>query len=457
MTGPALTDLAVRSLRFRTPAFAVTFCALVAGSLMVGSFATLLETSLGPVPAADREILTIMGLVVGGWGTVIVLFSLVSTLSITVGQRAAEIALLRTVGATPRQVRRLVRLETFVVAVTASVVGAAAAWLVGRGLLAAFRSAGMVSESVTFGGSVVSLAGTVALMVVTALVAASFAARRSSSRPARTALVEATAEQPRMPRWRKLVGLGLVAYGLGMAVITITVTAHSDDPYAAMQTSGAAAIVAGVGLAALAPVLLRWAATAVRPLLDRLGAAGHLGAYNAARRAHLLGGILGPVIVFVSAGVGTLTLVGIDRRTIGAGVSGADAELITLLNNIVVGMIALFAATMVVNAMVALVARRHQELRRLRLLGATPRQVRGSVLAEAGLVAVVGTAFGTLAALASTLPFGIARDEGLLPDGQLWLAPLFAALALALTLGSAAVASRRAVPDGPVTMPERVG
>ncbi len=67
----------------------------------MGSFATLLETASGPVSGSDQETLITMGAVVGGWGTMIVLFSLASTLSVAVRQRDVEIALLRTIGATP--------------------------------------------------------------------------------------------------------------------------------------------------------------------------------------------------------------------------------------------------------------------------------------------------------------------------------------------------------------------
>ena len=67
-----------------------------------------------PVSAADAETLIIMGAVVGGWGTLIVLFSVASTLGITVRQRDVEIGLLRTIGGTPRQARRLIRVEALV-------------------------------------------------------------------------------------------------------------------------------------------------------------------------------------------------------------------------------------------------------------------------------------------------------------------------------------------------------
>ncbi len=75
-------------------------------------------------------------------------------------------------------------------------------------------------------------------------------------------------------------------------------------------------------------------------------------------------------------------------------------------------MIVVFAAVMVVNAFAAVVAHRKAELHRLWLLGATPEQVEGSVLAEARIVAGVGVALGLLASLATIVPFAVARARG---------------------------------------------
>ena len=89
-----------------------------------------------------------MGAVVGGWGALIVLFAVVSTVGITVTQRETEIGLLRTIGATPRQASRLVRAETLLVAIVASAAGAALATLGGRALLAMLRDHDVVAGSV---------------------------------------------------------------------------------------------------------------------------------------------------------------------------------------------------------------------------------------------------------------------------------------------------------------------
>ena len=110
--GGVMTRLAFASLRHRATASLATFVTVLLGTALMGSFATLAATGTGPVSATDQETLFIMGAVVGGWGALIVLFAVVSTVGITVTQREVEIGLLRTIGATPRQARRLVRAET---------------------------------------------------------------------------------------------------------------------------------------------------------------------------------------------------------------------------------------------------------------------------------------------------------------------------------------------------------
>jgi putative ABC transport system permease protein len=441
-----MTGLALRSLRHRLAASSATCLAVLLGTALMGSFATLLETAAGPVDGTDAETLTIMGAVVGGWGALIVLFSVASTVGVTVAHREVEVGLLRTIGATPRQVRRLVRGETLLVCLAASVAGALVAAGTGRVLLDALASAGLVSDAVRYAGGPASLGLTVVAVLAVCLLAASVAGRRATRGRPSVVPGKGRTGTARMPWWRVLIALGLVGYGLAMGVVTITVTADSDDPYDAMATSGSCSILVGVGLAILSPVLLHWLSASARPLLGRRTPEAHLAAYNTSRRAHLLAGVLAPVIVLTAAAVGTLMAVGIDARTLPGG--DADTDAINLLNNIVVGMLAVFAAIMVVNAFVAVTAHRRAELRRLWLLGATRTQVERSVVAEAMIVAVVGVVLGLLASLATIVPFAVARDEGVVPDGQLWLPPLIAAGVIVLTLAVARVAVRRVVRGG---------
>lgn len=441
-----MSRLAWQSLRHRPVAFVATFLAVLLGTALIGSFATLVETATGPVTAAEAETLMTMGAVVGGWGAVIVLFSVASTAGVVVRQRAAEIGLLRTVGATPRQARRLVRAEVLLVSMAAAIAGAAVASVGGRALFTLIRSGGLVSDDAAYGGGVVSLAAAAALVVATARGAAGVAARRAVRGPAR--LVAGEADPPgarggRLPWWRRIVGGLLIGYGVAMAVVTITVTAHSADPYASMQTSGSSSSLVAVGLAVLSPALLGFAARVVRPVLDR-SAVGHLASVTTSERPHVLAGVLGPVIVLTGSAIGILMLVGVDGRSLDRSALDAEmrdvADTVTLLNNVVAGMIVLFAAIMVVNSFAAVVSQRREEIRRLRLVGATADQIRSSVTLEAAVVALVGIVLGAVASLATVVPFAVARHEGVVPDGQLWLPPVVAVGALALTLLAGRVA-----------------
>jgi putative ABC transport system permease protein len=438
-----MTRLALASLRHRATASLATFLTVLFGTALMGSFATLAATGTGPVSDTDQENLFIMGAVVGGWGALIVLFAVVSTVGITVTQREVEVGLLRTLGATPKQARRLVRAETAVVAAVASAAGAALAVLGGRALLALLRNAGVVAESVGYEPGAAPVA-TAVLIVLVSLAGSAIAARRATSGPPRVSPSEGRTGNERLRWWRVAAAVLLIGYGLVMGAVTITVTAHDSDPYAAMQTSGSCAILVALGLASVAPWLLRHLSVLARPALGG-GVAGHLAAYNTRRRAHLLSGVLAPVVVLTAASISVLMAVGTDNRTRPPGYD-EDAQTVNLLNNVVAGMIVLFAAVVVVNTFAAVVAHRKAELHRLWLLGATPHQVEASVLAEARGVAAIGVALGLLASLATVIPFGVARHEGLVPDGQLWLPPLVIVGAVALTLLAARSAVRRTAP-----------
>jgi putative ABC transport system permease protein len=61
---------------------------------------------------------------------------------VTIGQRLRELALLRAVGASGRQVRRLIIIEALVVSVTATIIGIFGGLLVAKGIIALFNAAG---------------------------------------------------------------------------------------------------------------------------------------------------------------------------------------------------------------------------------------------------------------------------------------------------------------------------
>ncbi|MPZ53515.1 MAG: FtsX-like permease family protein [Acidimicrobiia bacterium] len=439
------TSLAWHSLRSRRSAFLATFVSIMLAAALIGSFATLIETAQADsISMIDSEMLMVMGVVVGSWGAIIALFSLTSTIGIAVRQRDTEIGLLRIIGSTPRQARRLIRLETLVVAITGTALGAVLAWAGGAALLALLRSNDIVASTIKHQAGLLSLGATAVALVLVALVAATLAGGKATRGPAHVVVADGQTGTARMPWWRIVLGTVLVGSGVSMAVLTVTIMTDSSDPFAPMMTAGSACIVVASGLAALAPILLRWFAAVVRPALGRAGPSGYLAGFNTSRRANVLGGILGSVTMFVATTVGVLMMVGIDGRTLEAIAPDLqEAQTITLLNNVVTGMIALFAAIMMVNSLVAVIGQRSAEFGLLQLVGATREQIRHSVVTEAWLVAAAGMVLGLLASMATVIPYSVARGEGIVPDGQLWLPPLLVVIAVGITLVGAVVAVNR--------------
>jgi len=435
--------LALASVRSRMTAFLACFLSVFLGATMIGAFSTLLLAAAGDVSAVDRETLVVMGAVVGGWGLVIVLFSVASTLSLTLQQRNAEMALLRTVGATPRQNRRMMLAESLAVTSVAAVLAAVPAWLVGAGVFAMLQRADMLSESADRGNGYLAIGATIVAMVVVSSLAVSLATRRAAKLSVRAAQNEGALGVRRMSRWRIGAGLVLLAAGLNYSILTVTVMAHPADPLDTMSTAGPACVFTSIGLATLAPALMRAAASFVGAVLRRCGAAGHLAAYDTRKRAHLLSAVLAPVIVFVGMGTGTMYLMAIEREA--TGTPTAEGRNIELLNNVVVGMITVFAAIMVVNTLAAAISARRAEFAMLRLAGATPKQVRTTMLVESALVVGTGIVFGGLASLATVLPYSWVKLDRLVPGLSAGYFVGIALAAAAVTLASTYVSTGRAL------------
>src|SRR5690625_4228335 len=137
--------LAVTTIRFRAAAFLAAFISMLLGAAIVMTFASLIDVSRGPaVSAQARENLITMAAVVGLSGLIIVLFSVATTMTLTVRQRQTEIAVLKSVGATPAQIRAMIAGEAAILAAIASVLAIPISILAGHALMRMLTSAGLV-------------------------------------------------------------------------------------------------------------------------------------------------------------------------------------------------------------------------------------------------------------------------------------------------------------------------
>ncbi|MEV6599649.1 FtsX-like permease family protein [Actinoplanes sp. NPDC051346] len=253
-----------------------------------------------PDPDRDRDALIAMNALLGTAGgvtTFVCVFVVASTFAFAVAQRRRDIGLLRTAGATPRQIRRMLVIEAAVVGVLASATGCVlgshgapilAGLLVDEKLAPSWFTIGAHTwpyQVAFWTGLLVALAGVTVATV------------RAGRIRAVEALREASIDKAMTPgRW--LFGVGLLATGVGMLVWRLLAD-PGDALHRKTYTTQPMLLITAVAL--LAPIL-------VRPLTRLLawppaqlpGATGMLVLQNAAAGVRRTAAVAAPVLVTVA-------------------------------------------------------------------------------------------------------------------------------------------------------------
>jgi putative ABC transport system permease protein len=203
-------------------------------------------------------------------------FTIFNTFSIIVGQRTRELALLRIVGASRRQVFRSVLVEAAIVGLVASVVGLGLGVLAALGLEALLKGFGITLPS----GSLVFATRTVVAALVVGLgvtvISAISPARRAVRIPPVAALVDYRGEQGESSRRRIVIGTVMAV--LGIAVLAVGLTKP------AIQLVGIGAVAVFIGIGMLAPTVARPMSSVLgRPLARVFRISGKLGRENSMR------------------------------------------------------------------------------------------------------------------------------------------------------------------------------
>jgi putative ABC transport system permease protein len=203
-------------------------------------------------------------------------FTIFNTFSITVGQRTRELALLRIVGASRRQVFRSVLAEAALTGFVASVIGLGLGVLAALGLEALLRGFGITLPA----GSLVFEPRTVvvglAVGVGVTVVAAIGPARNAVRIPPIAALGDRQADGDVSLRRRFIGGAAVALAGVVLLAIGLA------EPAIALVGVGAVGIF--VGVAMLSPSIARPASSVIgRPLARLLGEPGKLGRENSMR------------------------------------------------------------------------------------------------------------------------------------------------------------------------------
>ncbi|WP_019891027.1 ABC transporter permease [Streptomyces purpureus] len=208
-------------------------------------------------------------------------FLIVNTFTMLITRRAREIALLRAIGATRRQVVRSVLAEAALVGLVASLLG----FVLGLGVATVLPGMlGTANDSLPQGPLVIGPAPLLASLVVGVGVTV-LAAWLPSRRAARIAPVEAmrTAEQPpsAVPsRLRGALGAAVLLLGAGLLVSLSDAKDASDEN---LRTAMAGCGILVTGLIVLAPLMAGPVIRLIGRLTARLGVVGALARDNALR------------------------------------------------------------------------------------------------------------------------------------------------------------------------------
>ncbi len=188
-------------------------------------------------------------------------FIIANTFAIVVGQRTRELALLRSLGGSRKQVRRMVLGEAAIVGLGASVVGIGVGVLVTIGLRAAFSGLGITLPD----ADLVVSPRTWAIGLLLGLGVTMLAAIRPATRAARVAPVAAMSAS--VAGVEAAVSSRSAGVGLGMIVGGAAMIAFGQQ-----QSGTAERLSVGVGVFALVVGVLRLAPLLVRPVLRVIGA-----------------------------------------------------------------------------------------------------------------------------------------------------------------------------------------
>ncbi|MGP2437005.1 ABC transporter permease [Streptomyces sp. JW3] len=219
-------------------------------------------------------------LVAAGIALFVGTFLIANTFTMLVAQRTRELALMRAVGASRRQVTRSVLFEAFIVGAVAAVTGLLAGIGIGAGLRALMGSLGADFPD----GPLVVSPGTVVAALAVGVLITMLAAWLPGRRAAKIPPVAAMNSLHATPTTRSLVlrnTIGALFTAAGVAVVLAATTMGDAGDAQAPMGLGAALIIIGVFV--LTPLLSRPLIAAAAPVLRIFGVSGKLARQNAVR------------------------------------------------------------------------------------------------------------------------------------------------------------------------------
>jgi putative ABC transport system permease protein len=211
--------------------------------------------------------LTYILLAFAGAAVFVGLFIIFNTYSITVAQRMREFAMLRTLGASRRQVMRSVLLEAALMGLAASLIGIGFGILLAIGLNALFKAVGVDLPTAALS---IPIVWSVLLPLGVGLGAALVASVAPAVKATRVPPIAALREGFSLPRgvlapYIPYIGIGMAALGVGVIAFAIRAGGGGSR---VLLTMAAGAIIAFLGMSMLSQLLIVPIAAALGVVLE---------------------------------------------------------------------------------------------------------------------------------------------------------------------------------------------
>ncbi|MEV1113912.1 FtsX-like permease family protein [Actinosynnema sp. NPDC049800] len=275
--------------------------------------------------ALESDDLLLISLMLASVAFLVSLLGIAVTLTLALQNRHRELALMRAVGATPGQLRRMVLGETIAVALVASALAVAPGVLLGRWLFSRVVDAEIAPKMMAFHLGWIPTVAAVVTALVTAVGAGLVAGRRATKTRPIEALGDLAAQRTRAGWVRRGLAILCVIYSGGLVFVTFNFV---SGPFVAGPATWSSILLA-IALLLLGPDVSRLMVAVLGPLLRALsGFSGTLATLNARARPAQVAAVITPLILLVSVGTGSLYVNTTEQSTVGKYTEGFGANTI---------------------------------------------------------------------------------------------------------------------------------
>ncbi|MBB1245193.1 ABC transporter permease [Streptomyces durbertensis] len=245
--------------------------------------------------ASARSGLTDMAASLGATVVLIAMIVVASTLALNVHQRRRELALLRAVAATPRQVYKMMAAETLIVSLVASVIGCLPGVFVAQLMRGALSWIGMLPEDFEFSYGPLPMLVAVAASVIAAELATIGVARKAVAIRPVEAMGDAQIEKSKLGGGRLFAGLLLFLVGIAASLLPLFF-----GSVFAVAGAGTGGLIMVIAILLMAPPVVSLASRIMAgPIRRRTGPHGFLAVANTRTNARRLAAGIGPLTLAI--------------------------------------------------------------------------------------------------------------------------------------------------------------